>query len=190
MLLVHEGSRLVTFIFTHSTSLAMKQPWRPLRSFTKNCKGYKTSSILHWAALQTTLFRQINTTWQHWSDQWRTCVTSSLLLRSFPTHRPRLSLSMFPFIIVKQSTISVQAKDILRRLELQPTRCQSEYQALTYDKAKQLLFTITHRQITRLNVHIRHPFQLPSCLTFNMLTHQSSATNNCCDGMSSYDFTS
>jgi len=35
----------------------------------------------------------------------------------------------------------------------------------------------------------RHPF-LPSCLSFNMLTHQSSATNNCCDGMSSYDFTS
>ena len=137
------GSRLVTFILTHSTSLAMKKPWRPLRTFTKNCKGYKTSSILHWAALQTTLFRQINTTWQHWSDQWRTCVTSSLLLRSFPTHRPRLSLSMFPFIIVKQSTISVQAKDILKRLELQPTRCQSEYHALTYDKAKQLLFTIT-----------------------------------------------
>lgn len=139
MLLVHDSSLLFSLT-------PLPSPWNNhggRSAPSPKTAGYKTSSILHWAALQTTLFRQINTTWQHWSDQWRTCVTSSLLLRSFPTHRPRLSLSMFPFIIVKQSTISVQAKDILRRLELQPTRCQSEYHALTYDKAKQLLFTIT-----------------------------------------------
>ena len=115
-------------------------PWRPRPPyFTQKLQRiYKTSSILHWAALQTTLFRLMYTAIAILiRPQW---FTSSYILHRyffFDLFLGRGYLHMYlPFINVKQSTISVQAKDILSWLRLQLAGYQSQYQAFTYDKAK------------------------------------------------------
>lgn len=98
---------------------------------------YKTSSILHWAALQTTLFRLMYTAIAILIRPVIYFVLHRYFFFDLFPHRPRLSPYVSsPFINVKQSTISVQAKDVLSWLRLQLTGYQSQYQAFTYDKAK------------------------------------------------------
>ena len=140
----------VTFIFTlarlpqlEKRNITMTMAAAPALLHQKLQRIYKTSSIPHWAALQTTLFWLMYTAIAILIRPVMYFVlhhqTSLLLLRSFHTSAAAISVCISPSLMSNRALFRYKP-DILSWLRLQLTGYQSQYQAFTYDKAKKLLF--------------------------------------------------